>query len=82
KDGKKLRSDEQTTLSEDDKQLAIGVKGDKYAIGFFGYAYFEAAKNDLKSVAIVNPANGEAVPPSPQTIESNSYAPLSRPLLW
>ncbi|MFN6206931.1 MAG: PstS family phosphate ABC transporter substrate-binding protein [Planctomycetota bacterium] len=82
KDGKKLRSDEQTTLSEDDKQLAIGVKGDKHAIGFFGYAYFEAAKNDLKAVAIVNPANGEAVSPSPQTIESNSYSPLSRPLFW
>jgi phosphate transport system substrate-binding protein len=82
KDGKKLRSDEQTTLSEDDKQLAIGVKGDKYAIGFFGYAYFEAARNDLKSVAIVNPASGEAVSPSPQAIESSSYAPLSRPLFW
>jgi len=80
KDGKKLRSDEQTSLSEDDKQLAIGVKGDKYAIGFFGYSYYEAAKNDLTAVAIVNPKSGEAVLPSPQTIESNNYAPLSRPL--
>lgn len=82
KDGKKLRSDEQTTLSEDDKQLSIGVKGDKYAIGFFGYAYYEAAKNDLHAVAIVNPNSGEAVLPSPQAIESNSYSPLSRPLFW
>jgi len=82
KDGKKLRSDEQTSLSEDDKQLAIGVKGDKYAIGFFGYSYYEAAKNDLTAVAIVNPKSGEAVLPSPQTIESNNYAPLSRPLFW
>lgn len=82
KDGKKLRSDEQTSLSEDDKQLAIGVKGDKYAIGFFGYSYYEAAKNDLTAVAIVNPKSGEAVLPSPQAIESNNYAPLSRPLFW
>lgn len=82
KDGKKLRSDEQTTLSEDDKQLAIGVKGDKFAIGFFGYAYYEAAKSELRAVAIVNPKSGEAVLPSPQAIESNSYAPLSRPLFW
>lgn len=82
KDGKKLRSDEQTTLSEDDKQLAIGVKGDKYAIGFFGYSYFEAAKNELTAIAIVNPKSGEAVLPSPQSIESNNYAPLSRPLFW
>lgn len=82
KDGKKLRADEQTTLSEDDKQLAIGVKGDKFAIGFFGYAYYEAAKNELKAVAIVNPSSGEAITPSPQSIESNSYTPLSRPLFW
>ena len=82
KDGKKLRSDEQTSLSEDDKQLAIGVKGDKYAIGFFGYSYYEASKNDLTAVAIVNPKNGQAVLPSPEAIESNNYAPLSRPLFW
>jgi len=82
RDGKKLRSDEQTTLSEDDKQLAIGVKGDKYAIGFFGYSYYEAAKSELTAIAIVNPKSGEAVLPSPQSIETNNYAPLSRPLFW
>lgn len=80
KDKKGLRSDDQTMLSEDDKALVTGVKGDKYAIGFFGFSYYEANKDELKSVSIVNPANDEAVTPSMATIESGEYAPFSRPL--
>ncbi|MEM7783395.1 MAG: PstS family phosphate ABC transporter substrate-binding protein [Planctomycetota bacterium] len=80
KDGKKLRADEQTLLSEDDKQLVIGVQGDPFAIGFFGYSFYEANQDELKSVAIVNPDNNEAVSPSMATIESGEYAPFSRPL--
>jgi phosphate transport system substrate-binding protein len=70
---KGLRADEQTMLSEDDKALVTGVKGDKYSIGFFGYSYYEANKDELKAVPIVNPANET-------TIESGEYAPFSRPL--
>ncbi|MFK7767426.1 MAG: PstS family phosphate ABC transporter substrate-binding protein [Mariniblastus sp.] len=79
KDKKGLRADEQTTLSEDDKLLVTGVKGDKYAIGFFGYSYYEANKSELKAVPIVNGA-GKAITPSMATIESGEYAPFSRPL--
>jgi phosphate transport system substrate-binding protein len=82
KDNKKIRIDEQTTPSEDDKQLVFGVKGDKNAIGFFGYAYYETSKDALKAVAIVDPATNKAVMPSPATIESHEYSPLSRPLFW
>ncbi|MEZ6094212.1 MAG: PstS family phosphate ABC transporter substrate-binding protein [Pirellulaceae bacterium] len=76
---KKLRADESTTTSEDDKVLVTGVKGDKYAIGFFGYSYYESSKDELNAVAIVNSA-GEAVTPSLSTIENGTYEPFSRPL--
>ncbi|MEL7497904.1 MAG: PstS family phosphate ABC transporter substrate-binding protein [Planctomycetota bacterium] len=80
KDKKGHRSDEQTTLSEDDKLLVTGVKGDQYAIGFFGYSYFDANRNELQAVPIVNPKNDKPVSPSMDTIESGEYAPFSRPL--
>jgi phosphate transport system substrate-binding protein len=79
-DKKGLRSDEQTTLSEDDKQLVLGVRGDKYAIGFFGYAYYQANTDQVRAVPIVNPESGKAVMPTRETIESGEYAPFSRPL--
>ncbi|MDQ0218301.1 phosphate ABC transporter substrate-binding protein PstS family protein [Peribacillus cavernae] len=66
------------TLSEDDNVLVQGVSGDKNAIGFFGYAYYEENKDKLKVVKIDN-GNGP-VEPTKETIESGEYAPLSRPL--
>lgn len=81
KDKKGLRSDRQTTLSEDDKTLVTGVSQDPFAIAFFGYSYFEANKNILRAVPIINPATQTAVTPSIATIESGEYAPFSRPLL-
>jgi phosphate transport system substrate-binding protein len=74
-----MRADDHTTLSEDDKLLVTGVKGEKFSIGFFGYSYFEANKDELKAVPIVNSA-GEPISPSLKTIESGQYAPFSRPL--
>lgn len=69
---------EKATLSEDDNTLVQGVKGDKYAIGYFGYAYYAENKDTLKVVAI-DGGNGP-VEPNNETIESGEYAPLSRPL--
>ena len=80
KDGKGLRpGDDHCTLSEDDKALVTGVKGDKFSIGFFGFSYYEANKDDLKIVPIVNPSTESPVTPSMETIESGEYAPFSRP---
>ena len=56
------------------------MKENKFAIGFFGYAYFDSNRDDLKAVKIVNPETNQAVEPSPETIESGEYAPFSRPL--
>ena len=81
KDGKKLRSEAGVvTMSEQDNTLVEGVKGGGNGIGFFGYAYYESNKNDLKAVKIVNPTNSKAVAPTMATIESGDYAPFSRPL--
>ncbi|MBC7451205.1 MAG: PstS family phosphate ABC transporter substrate-binding protein [Cytophagales bacterium] len=72
------------TASEDDNGLVSGVAGDKYALGYFGYAYFFENQDKLKIVPIddQNDANGKgAVTPDEKTIVDGSYQPLSRPLL-
>jgi phosphate transport system substrate-binding protein len=66
--------------SEDDNVIVQGVAGDNYALGFFGYAYFIENEDKLNPVAIIGDS-GKAVPPTPETIESGAYSPLSRPLL-
>jgi phosphate transport system substrate-binding protein len=74
----KLRED--MSLNEDDNFLVAGVAGNKYAIGFFGVAYFNQNKDKLKAAKIVNPTTSEAVLPTVENIASNKYAPFSRPL--
>jgi phosphate binding protein len=60
-------------LSEDDNVLVQGVEGSPYAIGYFGYAYFNENQGNLKAISV----NG--VSPTAETAEDGSY-PLSRPL--
>ncbi|WP_410512303.1 phosphate ABC transporter substrate-binding protein PstS family protein [Paenibacillus sp. BR2-3] len=72
------RNDAQVTFSEDDNTLVQGVEGEKYALGYFGFAYFEENQDKLKLV----PIDGGKGPisPSAETINDGTYAPLSRPL--
>jgi phosphate transport system substrate-binding protein len=66
------------TQSEDDNVLVTGVAGDVNAITFFGYAYFIENQDKLKALEV---DGGEGcVAPTEETINDNSYAPLSRPL--
>jgi len=60
-------------FSEDDNVLVQGVEGSRYAIGYFGFAYYAENKDRLNAIAI----NG--VTPSFETAEDNTYK-LSRPL--
>ncbi len=60
-------------FSEDDNVLVKGVEGSKYAIGYFGFAYFNENKGKLKAVAV------EGVEPSQATVDDGTY-PISRPL--
>ena len=60
-------------LSEDDNVLVQGIEGSPYAIGYFGYAYFEENAGKVRALSI----NGVA--PSKETVDDHSY-PLARPL--
>lgn len=66
------------TASEDDNVLVQGIAGDKNAIGFFGFAYYEENQDKLKLVAIDNGSG--PVTPNFDTIQDGSYSPLSRPI--
>jgi phosphate transport system substrate-binding protein len=64
--------------SEDDNILVQGVAGDRYALGYFGYAYYAESADRLKLVAV--DGGSGCVLPNDATIEDGTYAPLSRPL--
>jgi phosphate transport system substrate-binding protein len=64
--------------SEDDNVLVQCVAGDPNAIGYFGYAYFNANRNRLRALSVVGPKG--PVAPSVATVQKETYSPLSRPL--
>ena len=79
--GKAKQSRTDYTYNSDDNILVQGVAGDKYSLGYFGYAYYVANKNKLKVVKIAAGDDlAEAVAPNEETILSGTYKPLSRPL--
>lgn len=79
--GKSKSSRGDYTASEDDNVLVQGVEGDKFALGYMGYSYYEAHKNRLKSLPVVWDEKGKpAVAPSMATVLDGTYNPLSRPL--
>lgn len=76
--GKEGASRGDYTSSEDDNVLVVGVSQDKYALGYFGFAYYEHNKDKVKAVPI---DNGEGpVEPSYENVINGTYQPLSRPL--
>lgn len=60
-------------LSEDDNVLVQGVLGSPYAIGYFGYAYYQENANKLNVLSV------EGVAPTAETVDNGTY-PLARPL--
>src|SRR5215208_3859624 len=60
-------------MSEDDNVLVQGVSGDKNALGYFGYSYYENNLDTLRALAV------EGVKPTEDSIRSGEYL-LSRPL--
>ncbi|MGP0630049.1 PstS family phosphate ABC transporter substrate-binding protein [Nitrospina sp. 32_T5] len=77
--GKSQASRADFTKSEDDNMLVKGVAGDKYALGFFGFAYYVENKDILKAVPIQE-GNKAPVEPTLETINQGTYSPLSRPI--
>ena len=78
--GKSRASRSDYSPSEDDNVTVQGVKGDKGAMGYFGFSYFEENQASLKALEVENPKTGECVAPSVQTAQDGSYKPLGRPL--
>jgi phosphate binding protein len=60
-------------LSEDDNVLVQGVEGSPYAIGYFGFAYYQENEDLLRAVAV------DGVMPDAETAEGGTY-PMARPL--
>ena len=59
--------------SEDDNVIVQGVESSPYAVGFFGYAYYEENAGKLTALAI------DGVSPNAETVEAGTYK-MSRPL--
>jgi phosphate transport system substrate-binding protein len=66
------------TASENDNTLVQGVEGEKGALGYFGYSYYEQNKDKLNIVQV--DGGSGCVTPSVQTVQDGTYTPLSRPL--
>lgn len=64
--------------SEDDNVLVQGIIGDRFALGFFGYAYLDRNRSHLKVVAV--DGGSGCVRPTLETILDGTYQPLSRRL--
>ena len=64
--------------SEDDNVLVQGISGDKYSLGYFGYAYYVENQDKVKAVPI--DGGSGCIAPTDEAINNGSYAPLSRPL--
>ena len=81
--GKAKASRGDFTSSEDDNVLVQGISNDELALGFLPFAYFEENSAKLKLVPVDDGKadNGEgAITPSPDTIRTGTYQPLSRPV--
>ncbi|MBI4744350.1 MAG: PstS family phosphate ABC transporter substrate-binding protein [Actinobacteria bacterium] len=72
--GEEGSSRSEYTASADDNVLVEGVSGEKYSLGYFGYAYYKENKDKLKFLKV----NGVA--PGVDTILKGTYQPLSRPV--
>lgn len=71
------------TASEDDNVLVQGVSSDKYALGFFGLAYYEENSDALKLVPIDDEKNDNGdgpIYPTMETVSNGTYQPLARPI--
>lgn len=81
--GKERSSRADYTASADDNVLVQAIAGEKYALGYFGYAYYVENPDKLKLVAIDDGKddNGKGyITPTPETISEGTYQPLARPI--
>jgi phosphate transport system substrate-binding protein len=81
--GKAKASRGDFTSSEDDNVLVQGISSDELALGFLPFAYYEENAARLKLVPVDDEKadnGGGPILPSPDTIKTGTYQPLSRPV--
>jgi phosphate transport system substrate-binding protein len=66
------------SATEDDNVTVQGVSGDRGALGYFGFSYFEENQDKLKALEV--DSGSGCVAPSVEAAQDDSYTPLSRPL--
>jgi phosphate transport system substrate-binding protein len=66
--------------TEDDNVIVQGVQGERGALGYFGFSYYEENKDTLKVVAVDQQKGQGCVAPTLASVQANRYRPLSRPL--
>jgi phosphate transport system substrate-binding protein len=64
--------------TEDDNVTVQGVSGDRGALGYFGFSYFEENQATLKALEV--DGGSGCVAPSIEAAQNDTYTPLSRPL--
>jgi phosphate transport system substrate-binding protein len=79
--GKAKASRGDFTASEDDNVLVQGIEGNRYALGYIGFAYYAAQAGRMKALAIdwEKDQHGPVLP-SMENVLKGIYNPLSRPL--
>jgi len=78
--GKAKASRSDYLATEDDNFVVQGVEGERGAMGYFGFSYYEENKDKLKVLAIDQGKGAGCVTPSVASVQANKYRPLSRPL--
>ena len=66
------------SATEDDNVTVQGVSGDKGALGYFGFSYYEENQDALEALEVDGGAG--CVAPSVDMAQDGSYTPLARPL--
>lgn len=79
--GKEDAMTENYSPSADDNVILTGVSGDKFAMGFFGCAYYFLNQDKVRALKI-SPTESltDAVELTSDSVTSGTYKPMSRPL--
>ena len=65
-------------VGEDDNATVKGIEGSPGGLGYAGFSFYTENEGQLKALEVDNGKG--CVPPSAETAQDDSYAPLSRPL--
>ena len=76
--GEEKASRSDFSATEDDNVTVQGVAGDRGALGYFGFSYYEQNQDTLKALQV--DGGSGCVTPSSETAQNDTYTPLSRPL--